>query len=217
MPREAPVTTATFPVRSNMVALRDASKRRNGRSRGSAGSSIVRERRVRSNLPAEAGQAPCQDPLQHTCGRPRMQAAARRPPSAPATTPGAPAPRSPPPRRASARRRRWRRPARAGRDAVSARSSGARRSSAGFISAQWNGALTGSGMTRLAPSAFARSPARATAAVAPAITTWPGAFRFAGLTTSPSAASAQACATFAASRPRMAAIAPCPTGTASCM
>ena len=33
----------------------------------------------------------------------------------------------------------------------SARSSGASRSSAGFISAQWNGALTGSGIARLAP------------------------------------------------------------------
>ncbi len=85
------------------------------------------------------------------------------------------------------------------------------------MSAQWNGALTGSGMARLAPSSFARADARATASFEPAITTWPGAFMFAGLTTSPCAASAQACATFSASRPRMAAIAPCPTGTASCM
>ena len=82
--------------------------------------------------------------------------------------------RSPPRRRASARRRRWRRPARADRARVSARSSGASRSSAGCISAQWKGALTCSGITRLAPRALARSPARATAAACPAITTWPG-------------------------------------------
>ena len=83
-------------------------------------------------------------------------------------------------RRASARRRRWRRPARADRATRSARSSGASRSSAGFISAQWNGALTGSGITRLAPSALARSPARATASRAPAITTWPRAVQVRG-------------------------------------
>ena len=41
---------------------------------------------------------------------------------------------------------------------------------AGCIRAQWNGALTGSGRTRFAPSARARSPARATASRAPAIT-----------------------------------------------
>ncbi len=75
---------------------------------------------------------------------------------APAPTPGAPAPRS-----AAARvalrlaRRRWRRPAPAGRAAGSARSSGASRSSAGFISAQWNGALTGQRHGALArPSAL---------------------------------------------------------------
>ena len=47
--------------------------------------------------------------------------------------------------------------------------------------------------------------------------TCPGAFRFAALTTSPPAASAQACATRSAGRPRTAAMAPSPTGTASCM
>ena len=64
-------------------------------------------------------------------------------------------------------------------------SSGASRSSAGFISAQWNGALTASGIARLAPSAFARSLAGATASACPAITTCPGAFRLAGETTRP--------------------------------
>ena len=63
----------------------------------------------------------------------------------------------------------------------SPRSSGASLSSAGFISAQWNGALTASGTTRRAPSAFARSDARATAAFVPAMTTCPGALKFAGL------------------------------------
>jgi hypothetical protein len=98
-----------------------------------------------------------------------------------------------------------------------ARSSGARRSSAGFISAQWNGALTGSGIARRAPSARARSAARCTAAAAPAITTCPAPLTLAGLTTSPCDASSHACRTVAASSPRMAAIAPRPTGTASCM
>ena len=87
----------------------------------------------------------------------------------------------------------------------------------GAAHAGWKGALTGSGTTRLAPSALARSPARATAALLPAMTTCPGAFRFAGLTTSPWAASSQAWATFARSSPSTAAIAPAPTGTASCM
>ena len=51
----------------------------------------------------------------------------------------------------------------------------------------------------------------------PAMTTWPAPFIFAGATTSPAAASSHACATLSASRPRIAAIAPVPTGTASCM
>ena len=49
------------------------------------------------------------------------------------------------------------------------------------------------------------------------MTTCPGMFMLAGLTTSPSAASAHARATSPASRPITAAIAPRPTGTASCM
>ena len=68
---------------------------------------------------------------------------------------------------------------------------------------------------RRAPShARPRGPRRPRA---PAITTCPGAFRLAGLTTSPSAASAHARAASASSAPRRAAIAPVPTGTASCM
>ena len=76
--------------------------------------------------------------------------------------------------------------------AATARSSGSRRSPAGAISAQWNGALTFRGITRLAPRALAHSPARATAAAVPAITICPAPFRLAGLTTSPCAASAHA-------------------------
>ena len=84
-------------------------------------------------------------------------------------------------RRASARRRRWRRPARAGRAPRSARSSGARRSSAGFISAQWNGALTGSGnhalrAERLRALAGARDRVRVRRRSRPG----PAPFRFAG-------------------------------------
>ena len=59
--------------------------------------------------------------------------------------------------------------------------------------------------------------ARSTAAFAPAMTIWPGALRFAALTTSPCAASAHACAIASASSPITAAIAPSPAGTASCM
>src|SRR5690606_18833864 len=52
-------------------------------------------------------------------------------------------------------------------------------SAAGFMSGQWNGALTSSGTTLLAPLAFAASDAAATASLLPDITVWPGAFRLA--------------------------------------
>ena len=48
-------------------------------------------------------------------------------------------------------------------------------SAAGCISAQWNGAVTGSSIARLAPLALAISIARSTAALSPEITTWPAA------------------------------------------
>ena len=92
-----------------------------------------------------------------------------------------------------------------------------RAAAAGCISAQWKGALTASNFTSFAPFALAAAAARSTASLCPAITTWPAPFRLAGETTSPFAASAQAAATASPSRPRMAAIAPVPTGTASCM
>ncbi|MNI57952.1 hypothetical protein D3C73_1130400 [compost metagenome] len=93
----------------------------------------------------------------------------------------------------------------------------AKRSAAGRISSQWDGTLTGSGMARLAPRALQPSMARSTAALAPAMTTWPGELKFTALTTSPCAASAQAASTSASSSPRMAAMPPCPAGTASCI
>src|SRR5262249_22878714 len=91
------------------------------------------------------------------------------------------------------------------------------RTCAGFMSAQWNGADTGSGTARFAPFALHSSLARATARAWPAITTCPGELMFAGETTSPFAAAAQASSTAGRSSPRIAAIAPSPTGTASCM
>ena len=116
-----------------------------------------------------------------------MQAAARRPPSAPATTPGAPAPRSPTAAsrfgsastlattgtRGSRRRQRAQLRAPAGPRPASSARSGTARSPAAERRA-W----------RPAPSrARPRAPPPPSR---PAITTWPGQFRFAGLTTSPS-------------------------------
>ena len=149
----------------------------------------------------------------------RQPAAGRHPPSAPATTPAGPAPRSHARACASARRRRWRRPESRGSCAASARSSGASRSSAGFISAQWNGALTASGIARFAPSAFARSPARAHRVRVARDHDLPGRVQVRRRHDLPPSAPprAQARATPSASSPRIAAIAPSPTGTASCM
>ncbi|MNG05998.1 hypothetical protein D3C84_892160 [compost metagenome] len=93
----------------------------------------------------------------------------------------------------------------------------AKRSAAGRISSQCDGTLTGNGNARLAPLALQASMARSTAALAPAITTWPGELKFTALTTSPCADSAQMATTSASSSPRIAAMAPCPAGTASCM
>jgi hypothetical protein len=50
---------------------------------------------------------------------------------------------------------------------------------------QWKGALTGSMMARLAPLCLQSSAARSTAALAPLITTWPGALMLAGSQTWP--------------------------------
>ena len=79
---------------------------------------------------------------------------------------------------------------------ASARSSGASRSSAGFISAQWNGALTVSGITRFAHRAPSRSLRRAPRPpLGPAMTTWPGAVQVRRADDLPPRLAAAACAT----------------------
>ncbi len=98
-----------------------------------------------------------------------------------------------------------------------------RRSAAGFMRLEWNGADTGNGNARLAPLALSTSQAFSTAALLPAITVCAGSLKFTASTTSAlpapnvACASAQPALTRSASMPRMAAIAPVPTGTASCM
>ena len=52
-------------------------------------------------------------------------------------------------------------------------------SAAGFIKAQWNGALTGSSTARRAPNFGASATARSIASLAPEITTCPGALSLA--------------------------------------
>ena len=90
-------------------------------------------------------------------------------------------------------------------------------SAAGCISGQWNGALTGSSMPRLAPRGLAVSMQRSTAALWPLTTTWPPPLSLATVTTSPCAASLQASCAGSSSMPSRAAIAPSPTGTAFCI
>src|SRR6266850_553001 len=90
-------------------------------------------------------------------------------------------------------------------------------SCAGIISAEWNGADTGRITARFAPACEASSTARFTAPACPEITVCSGEFRFAAAQTSPSAARLQASATTACDNPMIAAIAPTPDGTASCI
>ena len=98
-----------------------------------------------------------------------------------------------------------------------------RRSAAGFIKLEWKGADTGKGKARLAPLALSTSQAFSTAALLPAITVWPGSLKLTASTTSAEPAPNVACAsahpaiTWSAGKPKIAAIAPVPTGTASCM
>ena len=80
--------------------------------------------------------------------------------------------------------------------------------------AQWNGALTSGEWPPWAPSALPLAGARHAAAVPRSRSA--GAIQIAALTTSPCAASRRP-ATPASSRPMIAAIAPAPTGTPSCM
>ena len=75
-----------------------------------------------------------------------------------------------------------------------------------------------SNIALLAPIFFASSIADSTAAFSPAITTWPGALKFAGSTTAPSTLTLlQASPISSSFKPRIAAIAPTPDGTASCI
>ena len=90
-------------------------------------------------------------------------------------------------------------------------------SAAGFIRLQWDGTLTGNGVTLRAPDSLASKHARSTAAASPAITTCPGKLKFAAETPSSCAALAQTSITVSSSRPEMAAMAPVPRGTASCI
>ncbi len=89
-------------------------------------------------------------------------------------------------------------------------------SAAGASSRQWNGALTASSMAR-PPLALARPTARSTAALAPLSTTWPGALSLATSQTPSALASAASASTASSSSPRIAAMAPSPTGTAVCI
>src|SRR5207244_4280383 len=98
-----------------------------------------------------------------------------------------------------------------------ASSSGTSRAPAGPINEQWNGALTGSITLIFPPRSVASATARSTAVRWPAMTIWSAEFTFAISTTSPCAASAHTCSTAGSSSPMIAAIAPVPTGTASCM
>src|SRR3974390_61534 len=85
------------------------------------------------------------------------------------------------------------------------------------MSAQWKGALTGRIKARLAPRFLANTVARSTAALLPEITVWSGELRFAAWQTSPCADSAHTFSTSSAAMATIAAIAPTPTGTASCI
>ena len=87
------------------------------------------------------------------------------------------------------------------------------------MSGLWNGALTGSFIILRQPRALRISMAASTASAWPAMTIWPGPLKLAGTTTRPVWVWAvrQAASTSAALTPRMAAMAPTPTGTATCM
>ena len=79
------------------------------------------------------------------------------------------------------------------------------------------GTDTGSLTALRTPVVASTASARSTAPAWPAITIWPGLLKLAAATTSSPAASAQACAICASSAPSTAAIAPVPSGTASCI
>ena len=187
MPRDAPVTSAMRPERSIIVVV--VSRRRQPRDRRvqSGGVADADHGDAAVDLPDQPGEHRARTELHERASR--LRATSRRTTSSQRT--GADTWRIERLDRlagacASARRPRWPRPESTGRAPSALADRGASRSSAGFISAQWNGALTASGIDPLrAAGAFASSPARATASAWPAITTCPGAFRFAGDTTRP--------------------------------
>src|SRR5689334_3682880 len=93
----------------------------------------------------------------------------------------------------------------------------ASRSAAGFMSEQWNGALTGSSTLLRPPRSAASATARSTAGLSPAMTICCVELTLATSTTCPCAASRTTASTASSASPMIAAIAPVPTGTASCM
>ena len=167
MPRDAPVTIATLPERSNMTRLNAKRFLQRGE--------IVRLREVRHDRffvdlldqPAKTVPGPTSTYVVTPSDASRRTTSSQRTGADTCLTSASMAAAASRFGSASTLATTGTR----GFRAASARNSGSSRSSAGFSSAQWNGALTDSGMIRLAPSAFARSLARCTALVAPAMTT----------------------------------------------
>ena len=89
------------------------------------------------------------------------------------------------------------------------------RSRADVMNGVWNAPDTCSDMTRFAPSSFAWAAAASTPSGEPAITTWPGALKFATQTSA--SARSHATPTWSSSRPRTAAIVPGRSRPASCI
>jgi hypothetical protein len=102
------------------------------------------------------------------------------------------------------------------RRAVSS-SASAMMSAAGAISGEWNGALTGSMIERRAPRSAASAMARSTAAAWPLTTICPGLLSLATAQIWPRPAISAISRAASTSRPKIAAIAPSPTGTAFCI
>ena len=93
-----------------------------------------------------------------------------------------------------------------------------KRRAAGSIKRLWNGALTGSITARFAPASFIFSAAVSTAAVSPAITICPGQLKLTACTEPTEAfTSSQISTTRSRGNAKIAAIAPLPNGTASCI
>ena len=118
----------------------------------------------------------------------------------------------------SARQSHWRPAARAASTSVTVSSASAMASAAGCISGQWNGALTGSSMPRLAPRALADLDRALDGGLVAADHDLAAAI-VVGDARRPrlAAASLQASCAGSSSMPSSAAIAPSPTGTAFCI